>query len=55
MAPGPFSPACMMAAVSPAGAADYPDKPIKIVVAYPAGGATDVWGKTIRDANIRAE
>ena len=38
---------CAMAAVSPTAAADYPDKPIKIVVAYPAGGATDVITRLI--------
>ena len=34
-------------ALLPARAADYPDKPIKIVVAYPAGGATDVITRLI--------
>ena len=36
-----------LAVVPPVDAADYPDKPIKIVVAYPAGGATDVITRLI--------
>ena len=31
----------------PVRAADYPDHPIKMVVAYPAGGATDVMARAI--------
>jgi tripartite-type tricarboxylate transporter receptor subunit TctC len=34
-------------ATLPAAAAEFPDKPIKIVVAYPAGGATDVITRLI--------
>jgi tripartite-type tricarboxylate transporter receptor subunit TctC len=36
-----------LAAMSPVVAADYPDHPIKMVVAYPPGGATDVMARAV--------
>ena len=37
----------LVAASGLAAAAEYPEKPIKIIVAYPAGGATDVIARLI--------
>ena len=37
----------LAATTLPVRAADYPDHPIKMVVAYPAGGATDVMARAI--------
>ena len=34
----------------PAAAADYPDKPITLVIQYPAGGSTDVTGRALANA-----
>ncbi|GAA0500275.1 MULTISPECIES: tripartite tricarboxylate transporter substrate binding protein [Pigmentiphaga] len=43
-----FAAAVSLAALSaPAAAAGYPDKPVKIIVAYPAGGDTDVLARWI--------
>ncbi|MGY3489844.1 tripartite-type tricarboxylate transporter receptor subunit TctC [Bradyrhizobium sp. USDA 4011] len=39
--------AALLAAVLPAGAADYPSRPIKLVVPYAAGGPTDVLGRIV--------
>lgn len=39
--------ATMLAVVLPAVAADYPTRPIKLVVPYAAGGPTDVLGRII--------
>ena len=39
---------CTMAFVSSAHAADYPTKPITLMVAYPAGGETDIGGSDRR-------
>jgi tripartite-type tricarboxylate transporter receptor subunit TctC len=36
-----------LAAAMPAAAADYPDHPIKMIVAYPPGGATDVMARAV--------
>jgi len=36
----------MVAAIAPAGAqSDYPNKPVKIVIGFPAGGPTDIVGR----------
>ncbi len=32
---------------APALAADYPNKPIQLIVPYAAGGATDLWARAI--------
>ena len=37
--------ACLIAL--PAWAQDYPNKPIKLIVPYPPGGATDVIGRVM--------
>ncbi|WP_342728639.1 tripartite tricarboxylate transporter substrate binding protein [Bradyrhizobium sp. B097] len=39
--------AAMLAAALPARAADYPSRPIKLVVPYAAGGPTDVLGRIV--------
>jgi tripartite-type tricarboxylate transporter receptor subunit TctC len=37
----------LLATALPAVAADYPDHPIKMIVAYPPGGATDVMARAV--------
>ncbi|MGY4312339.1 Bug family tripartite tricarboxylate transporter substrate binding protein [Bradyrhizobium sp. JR3.5] len=39
--------AALLAAALPARAADYPSRPIKLVVPYAAGGPTDVLGRIV--------
>lgn len=42
-----FGLAAVLMAAPPAGAADYPTRPIKLVVPYAAGGPTDVLGRLV--------
>lgn len=37
----------LAAALAPAAGAAYPEQPIKLVMPYPAGGMTDVSGRTV--------
>ena len=41
--------ACLaaLAGLSPAFAQQYPDKPVKIIIPFPAGGVTDIAGRLI--------
>ena len=39
--------ACVVAALSFAAHAQYPAKPVRMVVPFPAGGPTDIVGRTI--------
>ncbi len=39
--------AVVMLGITPAARAQYPDRPIKNVVAYPPGGATDVMARAV--------
>lgn len=39
--------ACVLGAAAPAFAADYPSKPITIVVPYPAGGGVDAMARVV--------
>ena len=41
--------ATVAGAVNAARAADYPTRPIKLIVPYPAGGPTDVLGRMVAD------
>jgi tripartite-type tricarboxylate transporter receptor subunit TctC len=41
--------AVLAAAVGVVRAADYPSRPIKLIVPYPAGGPTDVLGRLVAD------
>ncbi len=46
--------AAAVACFLPAGAAaEYPDKPIKLVIPYPAGGVTDLTARALADAMSR--
>ena len=36
-------------AVGTAGAQDFPNRPIKMVIAFPAGGPTDFVGRILSD------
>lgn len=40
----------LFASVAPANAQDYPSRPIKLIVPYPAGGPLDVLARTIGNA-----
>ena len=42
-----FIAAALVALVAPLAAAQYPNKPIKMIVPYPPGGATDVIGRVL--------
>jgi len=39
---------------APALAADYPERPITIVVPYPAGGSADILARTVGHRHRRA-
>jgi len=41
--------ATVAGAINAARAADYPTRPIKLIVPYPAGGPTDVLGRMVAD------
>ena len=45
--------AMALTALAPAHAA-YPDKPIRLIVVYPAGGTTDAVARALREAKIVA-
>ncbi len=38
---------CAIAATRPASAADYPTRPVRFIVGYPAGGSTDIIARLI--------
>lgn len=40
-------PLALRAQGSGAGAARYPDRPVRVVVPYPAGGGTDTWARMV--------
>ena len=39
--------ACLPAVSQAQAAAKYPDKPIRLIIPYPPGGATDVIGRIV--------
>jgi len=54
--PWPFAAALVLAAVglmSPIRAADYPDRPVKIIVPFPAGGTADAMPRLIAESLSR--
>ncbi len=48
------SAACVLLAVAPTVHAAYPDRPVSVVVAWPAGGATDLLTRGVQDAFQKA-